>query len=192
MNGQVPDNNSIIQNTEAKGSFSSLSDFVNASAVKNSKKKWIILSAVIFALIVTVAVVIILLNNSENNNDPLSSRYYSTSRSSRYSSYDSDSSDSMTHDKYCMLYLSVSDVKITHSYNYAYCSGTITNIGNYQIKYVKVKCVFYDYSGKIVDTDWCYAVDSNWLDPGESKTFEMMVRDTYGNISTADVKVVCD
>ena len=47
-----------------------------------------------------------------------------------------------------------------------------------------------DYSGKVIDTDWTYAVDSTWLDPGESKSFEMMIRDEYGKIQTADVSII--
>ena len=45
-------------------------------------------------------------------------------------------------------------------------------------RYVKVKALFKNYSGSIVDTDWTYAVDSTWLEPGESKTFYYMVKNT--------------
>ena len=73
-----------------------------------------------------------------------------------------------------------------------YISGTIKNTGTYQIKFVKVKAVCKNYAGSIVDTDWTYAVDSNWLEPGESKKFEMMVKDTNNEIRTANVSVVYD
>ena len=55
-------------------------------------------------------------------------------------------------------------------------------------RYVKVKAVFKNYSGSIVDTDWTYAVDSTWLEPGESKTFYYMVQNT--NIKSATLSFV--
>ena len=184
MNEELSENSSqgTLVETVSSSGFADEKD--SAVALKNKKKKWIIISAVVVFIVAAVVVTIILLSDSGKKNSASASRYYSSS----------GSSSEMTHDKYCMLYMSVSNVSISHSYtgNYVYCSGTVTNNGNYQIKYVKVKGVFYDRSGNIIDTNWCYAVDSNWLDPGESKTFEMMVKDSYGNISTADVKVVCD
>ncbi len=98
----------------------------------------------------------------------------------------------MDHATYCLLYMKVSNVKVTHNGNYAYISGTITNTGTYQIKYVKVRAQCKDYRGNVIDTDWTYAVDSSWLNPGESKKFEMMVKDTGKDISTATVTVVYD
>lgn len=107
------------------------------------------------------------------------------------SSYSSASSTyEMDHATYCYLYIKVSNVKVTHSGNYAYISGTVTNTGTYQVKYVKVRAACKDYRGNIIDTDWTYAVDSSWLNPGESKKFEMMVKDTGNDISTASVTVV--
>ena len=114
--------------------------------------------------------------------------------SSDYSSYDSSSysSDTMDHDTYCMLYMNITDVKVSHSGNYTYVTGTIKNNGTYNIKYVKVKASCKDSYGSVVDTDWTYAVDSAWLDAGESKNFEMMIRDENWRISTADVKIMYD
>jgi hypothetical protein len=86
--------------------------------------------------------------------------------------------------------MKISDVSVKHKGNYTYCTGTIKNTGDYSIKYVKVKASLKDYSGKVIDTDWTYAVDSTWLDPGESKSFEMMIRDEYGKIQTADVSII--
>ena len=91
-----------------------------------------------------------------------------------------------------MLYLKITNVSVKHSGNYAYISGTITNTGSYQIKYVKVRAACLDYRGNVVDTDWTYAVDSSWLNPGESKKFEMMVKDSGNDIRTANVTVVYD
>lgn len=122
-----------------------------------------------------------------------SSGYTGNNASSYSSSYSSSSSsDDMTHSRYCLLYMKISDVKVTHSRNYAYCSGTITNTGTYSVKYVKVKAALKDSSGSTIDTDWTYAVDSSWLDPGESKSFEMMIKDENGKIKTAVVTVVTD
>lgn len=109
------------------------------------------------------------------------------SSSSSYSS-----SNEMSHSTYCLLYMSISNVKVTHKGNYAYCSGTITNTGTYSVKYVKVKAALKDASGNTIDTDWTYAVDSTWLDPGESKSFEMMIKDEDGKIKKAVVTVIAD
>lgn len=115
---------------------------------------------------------------------------YSSSYSSSGSSY--SSSSEMSHSRYCKLYMSITNVKVTHKGNYTYCSGTIKNTGTYSVKYVKVKAALKDASGNTVDTDWTYAVDSTWLDPGESKNFEMMIRDENNKIKKAVVTVVTD
>lgn len=109
---------------------------------------------------------------------------------SEYSS--SSSSYEMDHSTYCLLYIKISNIKVTHSGNYAYITGKVTNNGNYKIRYVKVKAACKDLRGNTIDTDWTYAVDSSWLDPGESKTFEMMVKDIGNDIKTAIVTVVYD
>lgn len=118
----------------------------------------------------------------------------SSSSKSRSGSSSSNNAASyeMDHATYCMLYMNISNVKITHKYNYTYINGSITNNGTYQIKYVKVKAVCKDSRGNIVDTDWTYAVDSAWLSPGESKTFEMMVKDEANQIKSADVSILYD
>lgn len=117
----------------------------------------------------------------------------SSSSSSSSSSYSSGSSSvEMDHSTYCLLYMKVSDVEVTHKHNYTYVSGSITNNGDYRIKFVKVKASCKDASGKVVDTDWTYAVDSSWLEPGESNTFEMMIKDEDAKIKKADVSVVLD
>ena len=95
----------------------------------------------------------------------------------------------MDHSTYCLLYMKISDVRVSHSSNYAYISGTITNTGTSSVRYVKVKAACENASGTVIDTDWTYAVDSSWLDPGESKSFEMMVKDTNKEIKTASVTV---
>ena len=88
------------------------------------------------------------------------------------------------------LSLKVDSIKTSGSYTYVYC--TVTNVSSKYVatkyRYVKVKAQFKDYSGSIVDTDWTYAVDSTWLEPGESKTFYYMVQNT--NIKSATLSFV--
>ena len=69
------------------------------------------------------------------------------------------------------------------------CSGTITNIGNTTYRFVQVKGAFKDSSGKVVDTDWTYAVGSEGLAPGESSTFEMWI-DKKSGIYSCDVSII--
>ena len=93
-------------------------------------------------------------------------------------------------DKRIGLSLKVDSIKTSGSYTYVYC--TVTNVSSKYVatkyRYVKVKALFKNYSGSIVDTDWTYAVDSTWLEPGESKTFYYMVQNT--NIKSATLSFV--
>ena len=93
-------------------------------------------------------------------------------------------------DKSIGLSLKVDSIRTSGNYTYVYC--TVTNVSSKYIatryRYVKVKALFKNYSGSIVDTDWTYAVDSTWLEPGESKTFHYMVRNT--NIKSATLSFV--
>lgn len=78
------------------------------------------------------------------------------------------------------LELNVDRIEKSGNYTYVYCS--IENVSAKYVatryRYIKVKGQFIDYSGKVVDTNWTYAVDSTWIEPGESKTFKFMVRNT--------------
>ena len=118
----------------------------------------------------------------------------SSSRSSRSSGSSGSygSSSDMDFSTYCLLYLNVSNVRVTHSGNYAYVTGSVKNTGTYSVRYVKVRAACRNASGSVIDTDWTYAVDSDWLEPGESKTFEMMIRDPNNNIRSASVTIVTD
>ena len=93
-------------------------------------------------------------------------------------------------DKRIGLSLKVDSIKTSGSYTYVYC--TVTNVSSKYVatryRYVKVKAQFKNYSGSIVDTDWTYAVDSTWLEPGESKTFYYMVKNT--NIKSVTLSFV--
>ncbi len=110
------------------------------------------------------------------------------------SSYNAQKSQTyeLDHSSYCMLYMKISNVTVTHKRSYTYVNGTITNTGTYQIKFVKVKASCKDYLGTVIDTDWTYAVDSTWLAPGESKQFEMMIKDEMNKIKKADVTIIYD
>lgn len=152
-------------------SVGSVLSWKNSSVTKNKK----LITVIIAALAVTFSTILII--NSIKEAKP---------------KYDTSNSYEMSHSTYCLVYMKVSDVQVRHSGNYAYISGTITNNGTYQIKYVKVRAVCKDAYGSIVDTDWTYAVDSDWLNPGESKKFEMMVSDRSDSIKTANVTVVMD
>ncbi len=83
-------------------------------------------------------------------------------------------------DKSIGLSLKIDSIETRGSYTYVNC--TVTNVSSEYVatryRYVKVKAQFKDYYGSIVDTDWTYAVDSTWLEPGESKTFYYMVKNT--------------
>ncbi len=100
------------------------------------------------------------------------SRYsYSNYCYNHYYQYDDDAKQSS---------VASSDLRITVSgvytkYSYTYASGTITNNSDTTVSYVKIKGAFQDRSGKTLDTDWTYAVDSSGLEPGESCTWELSV-----------------
>ena len=153
---------------------------------EKARKKRIIIIVIIAAVLIVAGGIIAVISVSGRH----SSSGSSSSSSSSGSSYSSSSSYEMSHSTYCMLYMRISNVSVTHSRNYTYISGTITNTGNYQIKYVKVKAACKNKSGTVIDTDWTYAVDSSWLEPGESNQFEMMVKDESNQIKSADVSVV--
>lgn len=90
-------------------------------------------------------------------------------------------------------YCKISGVKVTHKGNYTYVTGTIKNTSyTTKYRYIKVKASCKNSSGKVIDTDWCYAVDSSWLEPGESKNFEMMIKDENNQIRSATVVIMPD
>lgn len=148
---------------------------------KNKNKKTILIVIISLIILIVILAVSGIFGSSKSS--------YKSSSSSKSTS---SSSYSMSHDTYSLLYLRISNVQVKHSSNYAYITGTISNTGTYQIKFVKVKAVCKDSLGSVVDTDWTYAVDSSWLDPGESKNFEMMVKDESKKITSAVVTILYD
>lgn len=109
-------------------------------------------------------------SNSSNNDSG-----YGASGGSSSGNYNTTVSE------YLGLSFSVTSIKTSGSYTYVYCSvkNVSSSYGNpTKYRYIKVKAVFKDRSGSILDTDWTYAIDSAWLEPGETKTFYYMVRNT--------------
>lgn len=152
------------------------------SIKKLTKKVFISLTIVLFVLCVAFSTWGFI--DYANEQDSGSS-YGNGSYSGSYNDYYSSGID-----KRIGLSLKVDSIKTSGSYTYVYC--TVTNVSSKytatRYRYVKVKAQFKNYSGSIVDTDWTYAVDSTWLEPGESKTFYYMVKNT--NIKSATLSFV--
>lgn len=75
------------------------------------------------------------------------------------------------------VYLNISDIEVTSNSSYTICTGTISvsSYSPYKYHYIKVKGAFKTISGTTVDTDWTYAIGSEWLEPGESTKFRLSV-----------------
>ena len=83
--------------------------------------------------------------------------------------------------------------KLSPPYDSSYqkCTGTIKNTGVNTYKYVKLKGVFKDKYGNVIDTDWTYGVDSEGIAPGESKKFELSVKKDR-SIDSCSVSILKD
>lgn len=90
-------------------------------------------------------------------------------------------------------YLKLSNVNLSNSSSYNYCSGliSISNSSPYKYHYIKVKASFLNKNGTVIDTDWTYAIGSEWLEPGESSKFKLSVEKDY-NISKCVVTIMED
>lgn len=64
---------------------------------------------------------------------------------------------------------------VTHNTVFKQYQGTIKNNGSKTYSFVEVKASFQSLTGDVLDTDWTYAVGSEGLAPGETKTFTMSV-----------------
>lgn len=84
--------------------------------------------------------------------------------------------------------LKFSNLQVSSNSSYTICTGTVTNNGSKTYKFVQIKGSFKDSSGTVLDTDSTYAVGSEGLTPGESKTFKMSVDKNY-KISTCSVSI---
>lgn len=71
--------------------------------------------------------------------------------------------------------LEISDIELLTNSVSTVAEGIMTNNSNQTVTYVKIKGAFKDYSGKVIDTDWTYAVGSEGLAPGESCKWRMSV-----------------
>ena len=71
--------------------------------------------------------------------------------------------------------LKFSNISVSHNSSYTVVTGSVTNRGSRTYKFVKVKGAFKSSAGTVLDTDWTYAVGSEGLSPGETKTFRMSV-----------------
>ena len=146
-----------------------------------ARKSFTVLSVVLIILCVSLSV----WGFVDANEQDQGSSYGGSSYGSGYNNYYSSGVD-----KSIGLSLKVDSIKTSSNYTYVYC--TVTNVSSKYVatryRYVKVKAQFKNYSGSIVDTDWTYAVDSTWLEPGESKTFYYMVQNT--NIKSATLTFV--
>lgn len=75
-------------------------------------------------------------------------------------------------------YLKISDTYLSSNSSYYECNGSISvsSYSPYKYHYIKVKAAFVNSYGSTVDTDWTYAIGSEWLEPGESKKFSLSVK----------------
>ncbi len=113
-----------------------------------------------------------------------SSSYCYIHKSSSSSSSSSGSSYSSA-----IIDLRFSNIKIEHNSLYTVVTGTVTNKGSKSYKFVTVKGAFKNSSGTVIDTDSTYAVGSEGLAPGESKTFRMSVDKNY-NIKNCSISII--
>ena len=81
------------------------------------------------------------------------------------------------------------DVTLSNNSLYTGAKGRITNNGSKRVYYVKIKIMFINSYGNVVDTDWTYAVGSEGLSPGESKKWEAYV-DKDLSIKKIDISII--
>ena len=152
----------------------------------NKLAKKVVVNLSIILTVLCVAFSACGLGNYVKEQDKRSNNSSGNSYGGSYNDYYSSGTD-----KSIGLSLKVDRVRTSGNYTYVDC--TVTNVSSKYVatkyRYVKVKAQFKDRSGEIVDTDWTYAVDSAWLEPGESKTFDFMVKNTSivsANLSFVD------
>lgn len=123
------------------------------------KKKWQIFTFIFVALLVVISVFSIILAPSE---------FHKSSN---------QSASTKTNTSFDTSYLSISNIKVESNSSYTVCTGTITvkSSSPYRYRFIEVKGAFTDSYGRVVDTDSTYAIGSEGLDPGESKTFRLSV-----------------
>lgn len=161
------------------------------------KLKNVIVSAVALVLCGVLSVMLVIFYIEEKNDKDYkrkNNNNYSYNYNSGNNGYDNSDEDDLV-SVYLGCSIRVNSIKKSSSGNYTYVKCTITNVSNNygtptRYRYVKVKGVFKNSSGDIVDTDWTYAIDSVWLEPGESKQFEFMVANS--TVKSAVVTIVTE
>ena len=140
--------------------------------------KMVFISIVVVASIITLLTIIfepheIYERNNNNNNNS----YYGNTNSNKLDT----------------RYLKISDTSLTSNSSYKVCTGTITvsSYSPYKYHYIKVKGSFLNNYGSVIDTDWTYAIGTEWLEPGESTKFRLSVEKDY-NISKCVVTIMED
>ena len=74
--------------------------------------------------------------------------------------------------------LRISNLSNSYSYGYYTFTGTVQNFLHRTVKFVKVKLELLDSNGRVVDTDWTYAVGVEGLNYRDSKPFEIIHKDS--------------
>ena len=67
------------------------------------------------------------------------------------------------------------DVEGNKEHGYIKIAGKVRNKGTAPVSFVKVGVDLLDANGKVLDTDWTYAVSGEALEPGAAKSFDMLV-----------------
>ena len=135
--------------------------------------KKIFISIIVISSIITLLTIIIAPHEIDNSYDNSNYNYNSNTLNTSF--------------------LKISNTSLISNSSYNICTGTITISSNspYKYHYIKVKASFLNSYGTVVDTDWTYAIGSEWLEPGESSKFRLSVDKDY-NISKCDVTIMED
>lgn len=139
-----------------------------------NKKKWQIFTYIFAVLLITISTFTIFLAPSEF-----------------HKSNSNQSTSTIPNNSFDTSYLSISNIKVESNSSYTICTGTITvkSSSPYRYRFIEVKGSFKNSYGNVVDTDSTYAIGSEGLEPGESKTFRLSVpKDT--TIKTCSVSIL--
>lgn len=205
---QIPDEESICSDCQE---HMTLANSTNANTMPISKipfGKRIV--GGVFAIIALLVIVLFIVNNGKcevsgcNNktvrgsdycyshkcalSDCNSKRYsYSNYCRTHYLLYDDDA-ESQSNPVYSWE-LRVSGISLSSNSSYTIAEGTFTNNSDTTVRFVKIKGAFQDRNGKVIDTDWTYAVGSEGLAPGESCKWRMSVSKD-SSIAKCDVTIL--
>ncbi len=85
--------------------------------------------------------------------------------------------------------LQISNVSVQTNSVVTYCTGTIKNNGKVTFKFVEVKGCFKDGGGNVIETGSSYAVGSEGLSPGQSKSFTIYSDGRNPKVKSCSVEV---